>query len=253
MKLHLLITALTVFAARLAADASPTDPLPGTVLTLEFPELGKMHHGLDAACEVSIPRDYAPGKPSPLLVWLSGGRGSHLVANAHDLVDSDKFVVVALPYPDGKDVRAAAKDGTLEAHWEFQRAMLERVRERVPNIDPALRVVAGTSNGGHLIGFALDRAWPGVADYFTAFVIHEGGMQPVANDIPNAKDKQVLVVYGQKSPSIVWSGWFCWNLQRSGALATFIALPDSAHGLGPDGRAAINHWIGDLVAKHHQH
>jgi len=241
----LFLLLLTAGLLHATEPPSPTLP-PGTVLTLNFPELGQMHRQLPAACEVSIPRDYDPAKPVPLLVWISGGSGSHAVARAEGLVDFDRFLVVALPFPNGTDPRNVANHGNPDDHWTFQRAILERVHTLFPNIDPAMRLVAGTSNGGHLIGFGLDRAWPGFSDHFTAFIIHEGGIQPITANIPNAKGKRVLVAYGEKSPSIVWTGWFCWNLQRSGADATFIALPDSTHGLGADGRRTIRQWIDAL-------
>ena len=239
MKLLSLLGLCLVLASRLAAALEP-----GATVTLTFPELGPMHDKLPAACEVSVPSDYDPARPAPLLVWFSGGKGSQSVAGARGLVDFDRFLVVALPYPDGVLPRLAAKDGArIDRHWDYQRVMLERIQALAPNIDPARRFVAGTSSGGHLIAYGLDRGWPGFAEYFTHFVIHEGGSEPLAKGFPGAKDKRLLVVYGEKSESIAWRGWFNWHVLQSGARADIVGLPDSRHGLGDDGRRAIRAWI----------
>lgn len=221
--------------------------VPGTIITLDFPELGVMHEKLPAACEVGIPAGYDPANPVPLFVWLGGGSGSHLIKHAAGMVDFDRFVVVALPYPNGYFPRLAAKDGKIDDYWEFHRVMLERVKALVPNIDAHLRLVGGTSSGGHYIAYGIDRAWPGFADYFTSFIIHEGGAQPLTPGIPNAKGKHLLVVYGEKSTSISWRYWLNWNLHLGGADATYVGIPKAGHGLNDDGRKAIRDWIEEIA------
>lgn len=229
------------------AMATESRVVPGETLTLNFPELGEMQDKLPAACEVSIPKNYDPDKSVPLFVWFGGGKGSHLVGGARGLVDFDRFVVVALPYPGGVLPRIAAqKDGPIDAHWAFQQPMLERVAKVVPNIDPHLRLVAGTSSGGHHIAYGIDRGWVGFADYFTAFIIHEGGAQPLTHRLPGAKGKRMLVLYGEETDSLAWRTWFNWNVERSGANATIIGIPGAAHGLDDDGRKAIREWIEGL-------
>ena len=238
----LLILGLTTLRGEPMA-AEPTLVL-GEVMTLAFPELGMMHDQLPAGCEVSIPKTYDREKDVPLLVWFGGGKGSQAVEGARGLVDFDRFIVVALPYPQGKFPRLTAKDvGAVDAHWAFQRPMLERVRALLPNIDPRQRFVAGTSSGGHLIAYGLDRAWPGFADYFTHFIIHEGGAPPLTEELPGAAGKRLLVLYGKNSDSIVWRGWFNWNVHLSGADATIIGIPGAGHGLNDDGRRVIRQWI----------
>lgn len=222
--------------------------VPGEVVTLAFPELGEMQDKLPAACEVSVPKNYDPAKPVPLLVWFGGGKGSHSVGGARGVVDFDKFVVVALPYPKGRLPRLAAQeDGTIDAHWAFQRTMLERVKQVVPNIDPRRRLVAGTSSGGHHIAYGLDRGWAGFADYFTVFIVHEGGAQPLTRRLPGAKGKRLLVVYGEETDSLAWRTWFNWHVERSGAEATIIGVPGAGHGLNDDARNVIREWIEEKI------
>ncbi len=237
---------LLLFTAVLRASPAL---VPGATFTLQFPELGEMHDTLPAACEVSIPKNYNAAKPVPLLVWFGGGKGSHQAGGARGLVDFDRFVVVALPYPKGTLPRLAAQDkGPIDAHWAFQRTMLERVIKVVPNIDRRLRLVAGTSSGGHQIAYGLDRSWPGFADYFTAFIVHEGGAQPLTHRFPGAKGKRMLVVYGEETDSLTWRTWFNWQVEKSGAEATIIGIPGAGHGLNEDGRRAIRKWTDELLS-----
>lgn len=239
-------------APAIAAAAAPTvgpAPEPGSPLSLLFPELAPMHDDLPAACGVSVPSSYDPARPVPLLVWFGGGKGSHDTGGARGLVDFDRFLVVSLPYPGGKLPRLAAKDGSAEidAHWAYQRVMLRRIQELVPNIDPALRLVAGTSSGGHLIAFGLDRGWEGFADYFTHFIVHEGGSKPLTHRFPGAKDKRLLVVYGEESDSLTWRTWFNWQVERSGARADIVGVPGSGHGLDDKARQVIRRWTDALL------
>lgn len=246
MKLFLNYT-LSVLLLAITASAAEPRMVPGEVVTLNFPELGEMQDGLPAACEVSVPKNYDPSKPVPLFVWCGGGKGSHSAGGARGLVDFDRFLVVALPYPGGVLPRIAAQNsGSIDAHWAFQKPMLERVARMVPNIDPRLRLVAGTSSGGHYIAYGLDRGWAGFADYFTAFIIHEGGAQPLTRRLPGAKGKRLLVVYGEETDSLAWRTWFNWHVERSGANATIIGIPGAGHGLNDDGRKVIREWIEGL-------
>ena len=245
---RVLLGMAAVMAVHAAEPGEGPRVVPGNVLTLAFPELGEMQDKLPAACEVSIPKTYDPAKPVPLLVWLGGGKGSHSVGGARGLVDFDRFVVVALPYPKGRLPRLAAEDGgaVIDAHWAFARPMLERVAQVVPNIDPQRRLVAGTSSGGHLIAYGLDRGWPGFADYFTAFIVHEGGAKPLTPRLPGAKGKRLLVVYGEESESLSWRTWFNWHVERSGAEAKIVGVPRAKHGLNEDGKKVIREWIETL-------
>lgn len=228
--------------------AEPSAPLltPGSTLTLDFPELGKMHDERPAACEVSIPKNYDPSHPVPLFVWFGGGRGAHTVAGARGLVDFDHWVVAALPYPDGLSPRQAAEDYHAEDHWTFHRAMLVRIEALFPNIDPALRIAAGTSNGAHYIGYGLDQQWPGFGSAFTGFILHEGGAAPISSAIPGARGRRLLVCWGTRSESIDWRLWFNDRIAVVGAKITFLPIPGAGHGLNDDGRKVIRQWIEGL-------
>ena len=226
--------------------AAEPQVVPGTTLTLAFPHLPRMHDDLPAACEVHIPKDYDAGTPVPLLVWFSGGKGSQHVAGANGLVNFDRFVVVALPYPGGRDMRAFIKEGGVDDVWAFQQSMLSKVRELIPNIDVRVRIAAGTSNGAHLIGTGLNRDWAGFVDYFSLFVLHEGGAAPTYS-YSAAKNKRLLVVWGEDSEALKWQLWFNARIGQSDARISYHSVPGAGHGLTARGRDVIRAWIDEAI------
>lgn len=249
MKLFLRCGAGVLLSGWLAVAAVAAEPavVPGTVVTLEFPELAKMHGELPASCEVSIPKNYDPAKPVPLLVWFTGGKGSNRVAGANGVVDFDRFAVVALPYPHGHDMREMIVEGGMDNVKDYHAAMMARVKALLPNIDPQARIAAGSSNGAHLIGTALDLEWAGFGDYFTLFVLHEGGTAPTGK-YPGAKGKRLLVIWGEKSEALKWQIWFNWRIGQPGALVSYHSVPEAGHGLEARGRKMIHDWIEERLA-----
>ena len=229
-------------------EAPHASPAPGEVLRLVFPRLGPMHQGLPAACEVSVPKSYDPARPVPLFVWFGGGRGTDSVKEAHDLVDFDRFVVAALPYPGGLGPRVAAEKLRVAEHWEYHSAMLARIEALLPNLDPRLRIAAGTSNGAHYIGYGLDQRWPGFVETFTAFVLHEGGTAPLSSAIPGARGRRMLVTWGTASESLQWREWFNDRIAVVGADVTFAPVPGAGHGLDDKARRVIRRWTDALIS-----
>ncbi|AHF91139.1 hypothetical protein OpiT1DRAFT_02478 [Opitutaceae bacterium TAV1] len=224
-------------------------PVPGTTLTLEFPDLPPMHDGLPAACEVNVPGNHdpsAPDRPLPLFVWFGGGKGSHKVDGARGLVDFDRWAVVALPYPGGVTPRSLARDMEIDGHWRYARRMLARVRELLPGVEHGQRVVAGTSSGAHMIGCGLDRVWLDFVNGFDAFILHEGGASPL-DVYRGARDKRLLVVWGEKSTALDWQLSFNRKIRRSGAQIAFESVPGAGHGLTDAGREKIREWINGMT------
>lgn len=227
------------------ADVKPL-LTPGTKILLDFPELGPMADGKPAQCELSIPKNYDPANPVPLLVWFSGGKGSYRTSGANGLVDFDEFLVLALPYPDGRLPRLAVAAGEIDEFWEFQRPMLDRVMEMAPNICSKLRIAGGASSGGHLVGSALDQKWRGFCDYFTAFVLHEGGTSPNMTFSGTRSSHRILVIYGEVSTARQWQMFFINKIKEARGRMTFLEVPGAGHGLNGDGRRMIRKWIDDL-------
>ena len=82
-----------------------------------------MAKGKSGQCQLRVPKNYDPIRPRPLLVWFSGDPRSHVAKGASGLVDFDEFLVLALPYPNGRLPRLAVEAGAgeINAFWEFQK------------------------------------------------------------------------------------------------------------------------------------
>lgn len=223
---------------------------PGEVLTLDFPELGKMAKGKPAQCQLSVPKNYDPIRAVPLLVWFSGGGGSHSVKSAQGLVDFDEYLVLALPYPNGRFPRLAVEDGADEINefWEFLQPMIERVIELVPNISEDIRIAGGSSSGGHLVGSALDQKWRGFCDYFTGYILHEGGTSPDMKFSGTRSRHRILITYGEDSTAREWQEYFMERFDQARGRISYIEVPGAGHGLNAAGRKLIRGWIEETFA-----
>lgn len=227
-------------------SASAPQLIPGEVLTLDFPNLLPMADNQPSKCEIRIPESYTADQSFPLLVWFSGGKGSARAENARGLVDFDKFIVVALPYPEGRLPRLAVTDGTIDDFWKYLRPMLDEVKKTVPNISNKVRIAGGSSSGAHLVGSGICQKWRGFSDYFTGYILHEGGYAPSRN-YEAARRKHVLVVYGEKSQSFRWQQRFNEAIKDSRARITFVGIAEDGHGLSSKGRQHIRQWTDNLL------
>jgi predicted esterase len=176
----------------------------GATLTLEFPELPKDRKDQTAACNVRLPADYHPAKSFGLVVWLGGGDGGNQPNGS--FVPEGPFVLAGLPYPKGANNPGQANMvGDYEKVWEFHRAMITRIHEKIPNLKKEWSVIGGFSNGGHSIdGMLRLREKAGaLADYFGAFVIADGGGGYASEDgsYPSLEGKHAYVCWGETSPN----------------------------------------------------
>lgn len=111
-------------------ESVDTDLEPGSTLTLEFPDLPPMANGLVSKCEIRLPNNYSASSEFPLLVWFSGGKGSHQTNSANGIVDFERFIVAAIPYPNGDLPRLAVNDRSIDRFWDYQKPILEAVIEK---------------------------------------------------------------------------------------------------------------------------
>lgn len=216
---------------------------PGASFMLEFPDLPETADGKPAACEVHIPSNFNYPEPVPTLFWMSGGKGSRNVSSANGVVDFERFIVVALPFPKSvPSVKKAVEDRKVDDVWEFQKSMVASVKELVPNIDPDVILVGGSSNGAHAIGSGLDQKWDGFCDYFSGFILHEGGSSP-GGRYAGARGKRILLVSGGKSPHTDYQRGLEKQFHDVRPKLTIEVVPGEGHELGEQGRARIKSWI----------
>lgn len=155
-----------------------TTPLgaPGETITFEFPDLPKDKQDHVAACKIRLPTEYDPTKPMPLLLWFSPGQGSNEPKGGLPLVDGATWAVAAMPYPTNATLpQFAVGDGQMSVIRNYHMAMLKKLIESIPNVDPKLRFAAGFSNGAHCVGTYLADGEKEFIEYFRGFIIIEGG------------------------------------------------------------------------------
>lgn len=250
---YLLCLTITPLFAEDAPQASPEPPVipagssvplvAGESFILSFPELAELNGGEPPECEVRLPETYTAEGEYPLLVWFAGWRGSSRVDQALELVDASRFIVVALPYPENRRPRIAVKEGRIQKFWEMEGPMLQSVRQAVPNIDPKLRVAGGASSGAHLVGSGLDLEWDGFSNYFTHFVMHEGGYCPNMMWSGLGDEHKVLVIYGENSKSRPWQEYFMKKFKVQHPTTEFVMIPGAEHGMESQGKSVIRDWL----------
>ncbi|MCP5539418.1 MAG: hypothetical protein H7A53_09395 [Akkermansiaceae bacterium] len=237
-----------------AADNPPVkvddDVKPGATLTLEFPELPKDRHDQPAACHVKLPADYDPAKKYGLAVWLGGGDGGNQPNGA--FIPDGPFVLAGLPYPKGASNPGQANMvGEYDVVWEFQRTMLNRIFEKIPNLDKTRSVLGGFSNGGHSIdGMLRVRDKEGAAaDYFGAFVLADGGGGYASADgsYPTLTGKFAYICWGEKSPNSANSQDVAKDFRSRRAETVASEMADTGHQFADFEQAKVRDWLKTVV------
>jgi len=210
---------------------------------LEFPELGPSRTSDPARIQIRIPEDYTPDHPVPLALYLGGGQGTDNGDALKNFVDPAQWVTVAFPYPQAVNTPLHAfKEGKSGDLIDFQKPMLERLQALLPNVDPKRRVVVGSSNGAHMIAIATCDGWKEFAEYFNAFVLHEGGGSGSWN-FSAVRRKKVFILMGEKSESLKFSEGVVAAAERSRLKPDVFVAPGEGHGMGAASREAIKEWI----------
>ncbi len=214
----------------------------------ECPSLGEDQRGESARFGVSFPDGYDVTTPVPLLLWFAGGRGGADPAGAAGLVDFERFVVAAMPYPGGgARPLEASQRGRMDRIWEFHLVMIERLFAEVPNAETGARVVAGLSNGAHTVGSYVAQGRAGFVDRFDAFVIVEGG----------CREERAAKKLDGKFCYLAWGDGYNGSLgfmqpmvltaRDAGLEVTARTMVGVAHGFPAGERARVRRWIQDVV------
>lgn len=238
--------------ATMPEAAAPVDAevKPGATLTLEFPELPRDRKDQTASCTLRIPADYDPAKPCGLVVWLGGSDGGNQPNGS--FVPEGTFVLAGLPYPMGaNNPGQATMVGEYDKVWEFQRTMLDRIHQKIPNLKKEWSVIGGFSNGGHSIDGMLrvrDKAGA-LADYFGAFVIADGGGGYASEEgsYPSLEGKHAYVCWGETSPNAANSQSVAKDLKgrRAGTVASEMAA--TGHQFAAFEQEKVKEWLKTVV------
>lgn len=148
----------------------------GETAVIECPGLPTTRQGGPAAFKIRLPDNYDPLEPMPLLLWFHGGDGGFDPGEGLRVADPLRYAVAAMPYPSTVPApKDALNEGKMDAIRDYHMAMLVKLFETFPNIDPVVRVAGGFSNGAHTVGTYLTSGEREFIGSFNAFVIIEGG------------------------------------------------------------------------------
>lgn len=178
-----------LMAAPVSLTAEPVRGLaPGSSFPVTFRDMPPTFHALyvkkdfKTQMTVLLPRNYDPSRKHPLLVYLNGGDGGNgdALGVARGITGQQDFVCVNMPlfkavkpWTPGFGYVMIEPDG--KYMWPFFKTMLDKVEALVPNLDPAHRVLGGSSNGAHATAALIDASDGEVTRLFSAFLFVEGG------------------------------------------------------------------------------
>ena len=248
--LALLVAALVAYDSRSAEPAPKL--MPGSMLTITFPEMPPTFYDLYAGKDVKaqmtvfLPRNYDPDRKHALLVFLNGGDGG-TAANpgvARALTEEKDFVCVSLPLFKASDPKAprgyVMQDPDAKYMWPFFRTMLAKLDTLVPNIDPAHQVLGGFSNGAHATAGLIDESDGEIARRFSAFLFVEGGGRLQHFDL--LKGKPFLMV-SSNAKSRPRAQQVCDEAKAAGVRATFVCEDVGKHDFPVSAYLAVREWL----------
>lgn len=196
----------------------------------------------DSICELRVPENYSKLEPTPIFVWFSPGKGSSSISSVPHFVNFEDYFILALPYLDNQLPRLAIKDGTIDEFWDYDYTMLAYVINIIPNLSSNTRIAGGFSSGAHFVASGLDRDWAGFTDFFTGYIIHEGGYAPEMVYSGIKPSDKILVTYGA---SINSYGKLVAQMmsQEHKENLTVYAVPDTGHEITTQTTEYIKNWL----------
>jgi hypothetical protein len=255
----LVLASLVLASAAVSALATEPEPelAPGSTFTVAFPEMPPTfadlvdHNGVRPMMTVFLPTNYDPGRKHPLLIFLGGGTGGTggNARVARSLCEDKDFICVGLPLfkekldppaPGNGLARILIRNPDCKFAWPLYKTMLAKLEERVPNIDPAHRVLGGFSNGAHATSGLIDESDDEVARRFSAFFFVEGGGKLERYDL--LKSKPFLMV-SSSAKSHPRAQQIYETAKSAGAEATLVGVDVGGHAFPESAYPAVREWL----------
>ena len=165
--------------------------MPGQVIQLTFPELPPTLRARNApgasgptSISVRLPDNYSKDRSFPLFVFLHGGQGStgSEVDLPLSIVGKNDYVLATFPL--------FKKEIDPEEQWggvgiDFldypalsgaYKAFLDRIREKIPNLDARTSVLGGYSNGANALALLLSALDPTTLKSFQRYFFIDAGL-----------------------------------------------------------------------------
>ena len=132
------------------------------------------------------------------------------------------------------------RDADAKYMWPFFQTMLAKLEALVPNIDPAHRVLGGSSNGAHATAGLLDQSEGEVARRFSAILFAEGGGRLQQYD--RLKGKPFLM-FSSNAKSRPRAQAICDAAKAAGAVATLLFVDVGQHAFPAAAYPGIREWL----------
>lgn len=233
-------------------DQTFTLPSPGNSFTITFPDMPPTLYDIfekkdvKAQMTVFLPRNYDPQRMHPLLVFLNGGDGGDASRPgvARSLTEDLDFICAAVPLFKAGDPSAPGgiimRDEDARYMWPFFKVMMTKLDTLVPNIDPAHRILGGSSNGAHATQGLIDQSDGEIGRQFSAFFFVEGGGRLQHYDL--LKDKPFLML-SSSAKSKPRAQEISDAAEAAGARVTFIVEDVGKHGFPVSAYPAVRAWL----------
>jgi hypothetical protein len=216
---------------------------PGAHIELIFTDLAPSRTHGQARIQVRIPEHYKEGQPAPFALLMGGGNGTDHYGKLTDFVDQKDYILAALPYPkEGPWPIVAINEGTSDTIVEYQQPMFEYLLQWLPETYPENRIVLGTSNGAHMIAVNSTSDWDEFTDFFSHYVLWEGG-NSINRNFKELKRKKVCFGVGGKSQYREGNLYHGRTMENCGVEVDYIEAPEAGHGLDKEGVQLIRDWI----------
>jgi predicted peptidase len=242
--------ALVMAACVAHAAALARKLVPGSTVTVTFPDMPPTFHAVSqkknvkAQMTVYLPTNYDPSKNFPLLIWLSGGDGGDgaTLGVVRGITQGRDFVCVSTPLFKAGDPKTnyIMVDADGKYMWPLFKAMLAKLEEMVPNIDPAHRVLGGSSNGAHATAALVDGSDGEICKIFSAFLLVEGGGK--MKHFEYLKGKRYMMVSSQ-SKSKPRALEICNAAKAAGAKTSFLCEDVGKHCFPESAYPAVRTWL----------
>lgn len=186
---------------------------PGAQFTIEFPDMPPTMSNVFVPSDktkpsmtVFLPVNYNATTQHPLLVFLEGGSGGYgnEVRIARKLAQDKDFICVNMPLFKNTTggtgpPRMQLDDADYRYMWSFQKKMLLKLGQLMPNIDPSHSALGGFSNGAHATTGLVAQSDGEVLKMFAAFFCVEGGVRMRRYEL--LRGRQMLLLFGNASVS----------------------------------------------------
>lgn len=270
-------TCLLAAGSGWAAESAPVKLIPGTPVEFEvadaprsFACIRRSNETQSVRMSIKLPAGYTKEKSYPLLVFLSGGDGGWggELHQADPFLGGQGYVLCNLPLFK-RDFGGKTDDQQwtitpLEADHALPafRLLLNRLRELVPNLDPARSVLAGFSNGGHSAALLMAYGDEDLLSRFSTFVLIEGGFLLGAErseiwpetrfksaDLARLRAKRVLLAYGDQReppdrvPYIADAHRAADALSQAGVKTFLLPMKDTGHDFPATAMERAREWV----------